>query len=165
MPVSFQAQREGNKQNTVILYLYNQMQYLDRPFFQKCLSEYTKDHYEQIHIICTEQEYSLLKSNYSIDDKANFLPYPLQPKIYYELLQVAKYVCLPFQQERVFNIFKEHIGITKYSGRIRDSLEYGCELHMPDYIPREDPNAIPCLEEAARQMEKKLKEMHKLASS
>lgn len=165
MPVSFNAQDVGSKQNIVILYLYNQLRYLDKSYFQKCLSEYTQGNYEEIHIICTTAEYSLLKSEYSIVNKVKLHSYPLKPKSYYELLQRAKYVCLPFQQERIFNIFREQIGITKYSGRIRDALEHGCELHMPDYIPREDPNAIPGLEEAARLMEEKLHEMYKLATS
>lgn len=164
MSGSFSRVPMFNKMPNVLIPIYSRNQKLDIPFFKKCLSRYQSSKIQQIDIICSRQELQELQVFFRQIEKVRFHEYPLSSAAYYKLVARSKYMCLPFRQQSVFNIYTELIGITKYSGRIRDALEYGCELHMPDYIPREDPNAIPGLEEAARQMEKKLEEMHKLAS-
>jgi hypothetical protein len=156
----FKQRDSSVKKPVVLLYIYNRLPIIDGQYLKKCLLEYKSNEYSQIIVISTEAEYQQLQMYFHEDQHAVHMPYPLSLSSYLKLLRESKYVCLPFQQERMFNIFKEIIGTTKYSGRIRDAIEFGCELHMPDYIPSESSEDLPTLKQASVEMELKLNEMY-----
>jgi hypothetical protein len=150
---------QEDKMPVVLLSIYGGKTQIDSQFLKAKLLEYKSEKYQQVIILSSLNDFNELKPKLT-ELRVKHLNYPLSPTVYYSVLKKCKYVCLPFRRERVFNIFKETLGITKYSGRIRDALEYGCEIHMPDYIPREDPEEMPDLEGAVEQMKSMLEELY-----
>lgn len=152
-------QSSSQKDLSVLIPLYKSFEYYNLSYLKESLSNYKEKGYD-VYVLTNHENRNFIQDE--IYQGITFIAHPIPMLQYYELVSKAAIICYPIKPETCFDIYSEMFGKSKYSGWLRDALEFSCSIEAPSEIKLESPDTLQTAEEYARLFEKQLDQLQLL---
>ena len=152
-------QNTSQKNHLVVIPFYKSCQQYNISFLMDSLIKYQKKGFN-VYILTNDKNRTLIEGDFH--KGITFFSHPVSMLEYCALISNADTICYPIMPKTSFDIYSEVFGKTKYSGWLRDALEFSCVIDAPSDIHLESPNNLQTAKEYAHQFESQLDQLELL---
>jgi hypothetical protein len=146
----------SEKDLVVVIPFYKSPSSYNIAFLKDSLHKYLEQDYT-VYILSNDKNRTLIEDEFY--PGITFLSHPISTLQYYRLIRKAEIICYPVKPNTSFNIYSEVFGNTKYSGWLRDGLEFSCTIDAPPDLRLEPSHNLQTAKEYAHQLESQLDQL------